>query len=135
MEEELRELKEYLDHLSETEINTLTELLDEMISGNMENYYKESNIRVTYTLDLLTNDIIFDEESERYIINKRLGKIGIDCYDKINDIKFSSELVINPKTGQQLVIYSEGNDFLESYEFPNEIIMNWCPVSKYEVIT
>ena len=134
MEEESRELNEYLDHLSEIEIDILTELLDEMISGNMENYYKESNIRVTYTLDLLTNDIIFDEEPGRYIINKRFGKIGIDCYDKINNIKFSSELAVNPKTGQQLVIYSEGDDFLDSYEFPDEIIMNWCPVSKYEVI-
>ena len=133
MKEESRELKEYLDHLSEIEIDILTELLDEMISGNMENYYKESNIRVTYTLDLLTNDIIFDEEPERYVINKRFGKIGIDCYDKINNIKFSSELAVNPKTGQQLVIYSEGDDFLDSYEFPDEIIMNWCPVSKYEI--
>ena len=51
----------------------------------------------------------------------------------IDNIKFSSELAVNPKTGQQLVIYSEGDDFLDSYEFPDEIIMNWCPVSKYEV--
>lgn len=129
--QEGRTLEDYRNqHLDSGEISILRTILNDMITGDMSSYYKENNIRVTYTLDLLTDDIIFDEDPERYVVILLDNSIGLKCYDTLTKSNFISKLLINKKTGQQLVVIS-GNDEINESDLPDEVVANWFPISRW----